>query len=132
MSGRIVGEVMHHAPDDLPRLDYLVLLCLAEDAHDKDRTARNECSDVILAYKVRPPSTPASVRQALKRLKDRALIRPVHSRVFTGKQQNWVITKLSSYHREGGRVIPIERDSQKSRSTGDPDDPESVTSGSHA
>jgi hypothetical protein len=47
-------------------------------------------------------------------------------------QQNWTITKLSSYHREGGRVIPIKRDSQKSRNTSDPDGEESVTPGSHA
>ena len=102
MSGRIVGEVLHHAPDDLPRLDFTVLICLAEDAHDKDRTARNECSDAILAYKAR--STPSSVRNALQRLKKRALIRPVHTRVHKGQQQNWTITKLSDYHREGGRV----------------------------
>lgn len=130
MSGRIVGEVLHHAPDDLTPLDFRVLICLAEDAHDKDRTARNECSAEILAYKAR--STPASVRQALKRLKDRALIRPVHSTVHTGKQQNWVLAKLSSYHREGARIIPLERDAQKSRSPRDPDEPESVTSRGHA
>jgi hypothetical protein len=112
-----VGEVLHHAPDDLPKLDFVVLICLAEDAHDKDRTARNECSDAILAYKAR--STPASVRQALKRLKDRALIRPVHAKVHRGLQQNWVITKLSDYHREGARVIPLKRDSQKSRNPPD-------------
>lgn len=98
-------------------LDFRVLICLAEDAHDKDRTARNECGDAILAYKAR--STPASVRQALKRLKDRALIRPVHARPTRGMQQNWVITKLSDYHREGARVIPIKRDPQKSRNTDD-------------
>lgn len=114
MSGRIVGEVLHHAPEDLSRLDFLVLIALAEDAHDKDRTARKECSAELIAYKVRPTSTPASVRQALKRLKDRALIRPVHARVGPGKQQNWVISKLSSYHREGAQIIPITRDSQKS------------------
>ncbi len=130
MSGRIVGEVLHHAPDDLPSLDFKVLICLAEDAHDKDRIAANECSAEVLAYKAR--STPASVRQALKRLKDRGLIRPVHSRVFTGKQQNWIVSRLSSYHREGARILPLERDRQKSRTSGDPDDPESVTSGSHA
>jgi hypothetical protein len=129
VSGRIVGEVLHHAPDDLPPLDFRVLICLAEDAHDKDRTAANECSAEILAYKAR--STPASVRQALKRLKDRALIRPVHSKVHRGQQQNWVITKLSSYHREGARIIQLKRDPQQSRNPGDPDDPESVTSGSH-
>lgn len=102
MSGRIVGEVMHHAPDDLPKLDLLVLIALAEDAHDKDRTARKECSAEAIAYKVR--STPSSVRNALKRLKDRALIRPVHAKVSRGHQQNWAITPLSSYHREGARV----------------------------
>ena len=117
MSGRIVGEVLHHAPDDLPTLDFKVLICLAEDAHDKDRTAANECSDTILAYKAR--STPGSVRQALKRLKERGLIRPVHARVYRGQQQNWVITKLSSYHREGARIIPLMRDPQKSRITDD-------------
>lgn len=107
MSGRIVHEVMHHAPEDLPRLDFTVLIALAEDARDKDRTASHECSDELLAYKVR--STPGSVRNALQRLKQRALIRPVHSRVHKGQQQNWVITPLSSYHREGARVIPLKR-----------------------
>lgn len=102
MSGRIVGEVMHHAPEDLPKLDFLVLIALAEDAHEKDRTARKECSAEALAYKVR--STPASVRNALVRLKQRALIRPVHAKVHRGHQQNWVIAKLSSYHREGARL----------------------------
>jgi hypothetical protein len=96
--------VFRHAPDDLPKLDFLVLLALAEDAHDKDRTAANECSAENLAYKVR--STSGSVRQALMRLKNRGLIRPVHSRVGPGKQQNWTVTKLSSYHREGGRTTP--------------------------
>ena len=117
MSGRIVGEVMHHAPEDLPRLDFTVLLCLAEDAHDKDRTARNECSDAVLAYKAR--STPGSVRQAIKRLKDRALIRPVFAKVHRGQQQNYVLTKLSSYHREGGKVIPLKRDQMQSRNPPD-------------
>lgn len=109
MSGRIVHEVMHHAPEDLPRLDFTVLLALAEDAHDNDRTARKECSDALIAYKIR--STPSSVRNALQRLKERALIRPVHTKVHKGQQQNWTITKLSSYHREGGRVIPLKRHS---------------------
>lgn len=130
MSGRIVGEVLHHAPDDLPTLDFKVLICLAEDAHDKDRIARNECGDTVLAYKAR--STPASVRQALKRLKDRGLIRPVHSSVHKGKQQNWTVAKLSSYHREGARILPLKRDPQKSRNRPDPEEGQSVTSGSHA
>ena len=125
MSGRIVGEVLRHAPEDLPRLDLIVLICLAEDAHDKDRTARGDCSDAVLAYKAR--STPGSVRHALKRLKDRALIRPVHAKTHRGQQQNWTITKLSDYHREGGRVIPLMRDRMQSRIPAPEQDPESVT-----
>lgn len=125
MSGRIVHEVMHHAPEDLPRLDFTVLLALAEDARDKDRTARNECSDALLAYKVR--STPSSVRNALKRLKDRALIRPVHTKIHKGQQQNWVITPLSSYHREGARIIPIRASPNAVTHSADPDEGQCVT-----
>lgn len=121
MSGRIVGEVLDHAPDDLRPLDFRVLIALAEDAFDSDRTARKRCSADELAYRAR--STPGSVRQALMRLSERALIRPVHTRVGPGKQQNWVIAKLSSYHREGARVIDITRYPQKSHD----EPPERVT-----
>lgn len=125
MSGRIVGEVLDHAPDDLRPLDFRVLICLAEDAFDSDRTARRRCSADELAYRAR--STPGSVRHALKRLADRALIRPVHAKVGPGKQQNWVITPLSSYHREGARVIHLTRDRQESHD----DPPEHVTPRGH-
>lgn len=104
MSGRIVGEVLDYAPDDLPRLDFDVLIALAEDAFEKDRTARRRCSDTEIAHRVR--STPSSVRNALSRLKARGLIRPVFGRVYRGQQQNWVVAQLSSYHREAGRIRP--------------------------
>lgn len=126
MSGRIVGEVLDHAPDDLRPLDMLVLIALAEDAFDTDRTARRRSSSEELAYRAR--STPGSVRQALKRLRDRGLIRPVHAKVGPGKQQNWVVANLSSYHREGARIIPLTRDSQRSH---DPP-PERVTPSGNA
>jgi hypothetical protein len=113
MSGRIVGEVFDHAPDDLRRLDFDVLLALAEDAFDSDRTARRRCSADELAYRVR--STPGSIRQALARLKARGLIRPVHKAVGPGRQQNWTIPQLSSYHREGARIIPLTRDPEITR-----------------
>lgn len=125
MSGRIVGEVLDHAPDDLRPVDFRVLIALAEDAFDSDRTARRRCSAEELAYRAR--STPGSVRQSLKRLRDRGLIRPVHARVGPGKQQNWIVAQLSSYHREGARIIPISRDSQRSH---DPP-PEHVTPRGH-
>lgn len=102
MSGRIVGEVLDYAPVDLRPLDLLVLIALAEAAHDKDRTAIKNSSAEALAYRVR--STPASVRNALGRLRQRAIIRPVHAKVGPGKSQHWTITQLSDYHREGGAL----------------------------
>jgi hypothetical protein len=99
VSGRIVGEVLNHAPTDLRPTDLLVLISLAESAHDKDRTARNESSCEAIAYRVR--STPGNVRQCLLRLKRRGLIRPVHDIVGRGRAQDWTITQLSDYHREG-------------------------------
>jgi hypothetical protein len=124
MSGRIVGEVLDHAPDDLRPLDFRVLIALAEDAFDSDRTARKRCSAEELAYRAR--STPGSVRQALVRLRERALIRPVHTKVGPGRQQNWVIAQLSSHHREGARIIPLTRDRQGSH---DPPDEHVTPSG---
>ena len=101
MSGRLVGEVLNHAPTDLRPLDFMVLIALAEAAHDKDRTARHDSSAESLAYRVRPPSTPSSIRNSLQRLKERGLIRPVIARPSRGQQQNWIITKLSEHHRDG-------------------------------
>ena len=104
VSGRIVREVLDHAPEDLTKLDLLVLISLAESAHDNDRTARSEASADAIAYRVR--STPSSVRNALQRLKERALIRPVHQKVHRGHAQDWTITKLSDHHREARKASP--------------------------
>lgn len=109
MSGRIVEEVLDYAPDDLPRLDLMVLVALAAEARDSDRTAKGKHTGAeALAGRVR--TSPASVRNALARLRQRALIRPVHEKARRGQQQNWVITKLSDYHREGARLC---RDDQQ-------------------
>lgn len=104
MSGRIVGEVLDHAPADLRPLDLLVLVALAEAAHDKDRTAVENSSAEALAYRTR--STPSSVRNSLVRLKQRALISPVHKKIYKGQCQHWIVAKLSDYHREGGTHRP--------------------------
>lgn len=87
-----------HAPGDLKPLELLVLLALAEAAHDKDRTAIKNSSADAIAYRVR--STAGSVRNVLSTLKMRGLIRPVHKKVHTGQSQNWIVTNLSGYHRE--------------------------------
>ena len=102
MSGRIVGEVLDHAPADLRTLDLLVLVALAEAAHDKDRTAVENSSAEALAYRTR--STPSSVRNSLLRLKQRALISPVHKKIHRGQCQHWIVAKLSDYHREGAII----------------------------
>lgn len=100
VSGRLVEEVLDYAPDDLPKLDLLVLVALAAEARDTDRTAKGKHTGAeAIARRVR--STPSSVSNALGRLRQRALIRPVHAKVHRGQQQNWIITKLSDYHREG-------------------------------
>lgn len=102
MSGRLVGEVLRYAPADLRPLDLLVLVSLAESAHDRDRTARRDSSADAIAYRVR--STPGYVRQCLIRLKQRGIIRPEHDRTYRGRAQNWILTDLSDYHREGATL----------------------------
>lgn len=95
---------MRYAPADLARLDLLVLVAIAERAHDTDRTARKGASVDNLAYLCR--TTQPSIRNALGRLRQRGLIKPVHTQARRGIQQNWVITELSDYHREGGLLKP--------------------------
>ena len=104
MSGRLVGEVLNHAPTDLRPLDLLVLISLAESARERDRTATEDSSSEAIAYRVR--STPGSVRQSILRLKQRGLIRPARTKIHRGQVQHWTITELSDYHREGARPGP--------------------------
>lgn len=105
MSGRIVEEVLDYAPDDLPRLDLMVLVALAAEARDSDRTAKGKhTGSEAIARRVR--STPSSVTNALARLRSRALIRPVFAKARRGQQQNWTITKLSDYHRDAVTKSP--------------------------
>ena len=100
--------MLNHAPGDLKPLELLVLVALAESAHDTDRTAIKDSSADAIAYRVR--STPGSVRNVLVKLRMRGLIRPVHSKVHKGQTQNWIVAHLSSHHREA-QIRP------------DPDDP---------
>lgn len=97
MSWRIVKEVFDNAPDDLKPLELLVLVALAEAAHDRDRTAMENSSADAVAFRVR--STPGSVRNVLLSLKMRGLIRPMHKRPSRGQSQNWIIANLNGHHR---------------------------------
>ena len=96
MSGRLVGEVLDHAPADLRPLDFAVLIALAEAARYGTRTATYGTKPEQLAQRVRPISSAGSVRNALSRLTSRGLIRPVRGRANRGKVQHYAITHLSN------------------------------------
>lgn len=98
MSGRIVGEVLDYAPEDLTDAEMLVLLAVAEDARDRDRHAAY--SDVETLVR-RTRKKPGTVRNALSSLVGRGILVPQHDRVRRGgKHQEYVVTKLLPHHRE--------------------------------
>lgn len=97
MSGRIVGEVLDNAPDDLTDAELLVLVAIGEDARDRDRLA--QYSDVESLVR-RTRKKPGTVRNALSSLTARGLIVPQIDRVHRGgKHQEYRVTKLEAYHR---------------------------------
>lgn len=95
MSGRIVGEVLDHAPESLRTGEFLVLIALAEDARDRDRLARYSDAETIAN---RTRLAPGTVRNALVVLTRRGLIKPTR-RAQTGTHQEWLIVELYDYHR---------------------------------
>lgn len=95
MSGRLVGEVFRNAPNDLTTAQLIVLVALAEDARDKDRLARYS-SVRTLAHQTR--LAPGSVKNILKLLTDRGLIKPLHQAQI-GRIQHYRLSELYDYHR---------------------------------
>lgn len=115
MSGRIVGEILDNAPEDLTQLELLVLVSIGEEAREKDRTALYNTSAEAIAHRVR--STPSTVRNVLGRLRSRALIIPVHDKVYRGLAQQYVIPKLGEHHRNATINGTGERHLRVARST---------------
>lgn len=98
MSGRIVGEILDNAPEDLTTAELLVLVAIGEDARDKDRRA--QYSDLKTLIR-RTRLAPGTVRNALSTLTKRALIVSLHSTVHKGGvHQEYTVTKLHDHHRE--------------------------------
>lgn len=99
MSGKLVGEVFRNAPSDLTHAQLLVLLALAEDARDAGTYARlaRFSSVKVLSHKTRLAE--GSVKNVLKVLTDRALIKPMH-RAQIGTIQHYRISELYEHHRE--------------------------------
>lgn len=97
MSGRIVGEVLDHAPEDLTQAELLTLVAVAEDARDKDRVSTY--SDVETLVR-RTRLKPGTVRNALSNLCRRALLEPLVGRVQRGgKHQEYKVARLTRDHR---------------------------------
>jgi hypothetical protein len=95
MSGRLVGEVLRYAPESLRAAEFLVLIVLAENAHDHDRVARLGAAEI--AHRAR--LSPGGTRNALSSLAARALIQPMISKLARGRSQDYKLHPLSEYHR---------------------------------
>ena len=97
MSGKILGEVLRHAPEDLTETQRWVLLALAESVRDRpvgNRITRTNVDEV--AYLTRRST--GSVRNALMELTRRALIAP-QGRAHRGHAQDYRIHPLEAHHR---------------------------------
>lgn len=97
MSGRIVGEVLDNAPEDLRPAEYLVLIVLAEDARDRDRhSLYSDLGSLVRRTRL----SPGTVRNALSELARRGLILPQRDNVHRGGyHQTYVLTRLHVEHR---------------------------------
>src|SRR4051812_22932597 len=96
MSGKLVGDVLDHAPQDLTVAERFVYVALAEAARDKDRTARYQCSNADLAH--RTGLKEGTVRNALTELVQRGLIKRLVQTVHKGgKHQEYELCKLSAH-----------------------------------
>jgi DNA-binding MarR family transcriptional regulator len=97
MSGRIVGEVLDHAPEDLTTGELLVLIAIGEDARDRDRRANFSDLETLIN---RTRLKPGTVRNALSSLAQRGIIVPQLERVHRGgAHQEYVVSKLGPGHR---------------------------------
>lgn len=96
MAGRIVKEVLEHAPIDLTPLQMLVLVSLAEDARENTRIARYETS--VLDLQRRTRSTSGTIRNALGELSRRGLIKPLH-KARIGIVQNYYVSPMDEHTR---------------------------------
>lgn len=97
MSGRIVGEVLDNAPSDLTHLELTVLIALAESARTDTRIATHKTTREALAHRAR--STPATVKNVLRRLRDRGLIKLVNGPIHRGMAPHYELMKLTPEHR---------------------------------
>jgi DNA-binding MarR family transcriptional regulator len=102
MSGRIVGDVLEHAPDDLTPSEFLVLIAIGEDARDRDRVSK--FSDLENLTR-RTRCKPGTIRNALSELVRRGLVIPLVDVVHRGgRHQEYRVAELREHHRLNGVV----------------------------
>lgn len=94
MSGKIVGEVMDYAPDDLTDSQLLTLIALAESARDTTRVTHTNTNEIAR----RARRSPGTVRNAIVELTRRALIAP-QGKAHRGHAQDYRIHPLEAHHR---------------------------------
>lgn len=97
MSGRIVGDVLNHAPDDLTTAELLVLVAIGEDARERDRVAKfSDLESLVRRTRLKP----GTIRNALSVLARRGLIVPLKAHVRRGgHHQEYQVAKLDNDHR---------------------------------
>jgi DNA-binding MarR family transcriptional regulator len=103
MSGKLVGLVLEHAPDDLRPAEFLTLLAISEDARDTDRIARfSDLENLTRRTRLKP----GTIRNALSELTRRGLIIPRHKTVHRGGvHQEYTVAELRPEHRSNGRHL---------------------------
>ena len=97
MSGRIVGEVFEHAPEDLTQAQMMVLLSIAEQANEKTRIAKFRTSLVHLERRTRLKR--GTLKNALGELVRRGLIARQFERGQIGTVQHYRVAELLEHHR---------------------------------
>lgn len=97
MSGRIVGEILDNAPEDLTDAEMLVLIAVGEDARDRDRLARYSDLENLTR---RTRKKPGTIKNALSELVRRGLLKPAGGPAHRGRHQEYRVTELYEHHRE--------------------------------
>lgn len=108
MSGKLVNEVLEHAPGDLTPAQMLVLISLAEDAREKGPNARratfeSSVEDIVRRTRLKH----GTVRNALAELVGRGLLVPLNGRVQRGTVQHYALPALHEHHR-GASTTPVD------------------------
>jgi hypothetical protein len=100
VSGRIVEQVLEHAPADLRPAELMILVVIAEDARERDRVSRfSDLENLTRRSRLKP----GTIRNALSELTARALITPTLDRAHTGRHQEYRVADLKPEHRQATR-----------------------------